>query len=102
MAKRLKREGKVLKGISESPPLEQLLWALNGMRKCQVFPKRLRRDADGRIVNPLTKKGAELYDRLSDFLHGVANLAKSSDEPYTFDASRVMDSLDEIVDFVSC
>ena len=54
----------VQKDIPAYPTLEQLLWIMNGGKKCKVFVKP-KFDEEGRCVKCFTTKGAKLYKRLT-------------------------------------
>lgn len=64
----------VQKDIPVYPTLEQLLWIMNGGKKCKVFVEP-KFDEEGRCAECFTAKGAELYKRLTDFVGGAVRLA---------------------------
>lgn len=56
--------------IPEYPSLEELLWAMNGMKKCKVFSKNKTK---------FTKNGAILYKRLIQIIYGVHTLVTAGE-----------------------
>lgn len=96
----MKKNREFLKKIGSYPSLEELLWAMNGMEKCKVFTK-LEFDDEGRIKKAFTKKGSELYGRLTDFIYGLFNLVTDGetavDDPCNISAEDIVETLDNIV-----
>ena len=83
----------VQKDIPAYPNLEQLLWIMNGGKKCKVFI-RPKFDGEGRCVKCFTAKGSKLYKHLTDFVGGALRLAFCE----TKDEDEVAEQIAEIVE----
>lgn len=70
------KKTEILKELSKYPSLEELLFVMNGMKKEEMFLNAVKRDNDGNVVDCFTKKGAVLYERMFDLLHGIFTLAE--------------------------
>ena len=70
------KKTEILKELSKYPSLEELLFVMNGMKKEKMFLNAVKRDNDGNVVDCFTKKGAVLYERMFDLLHGIFTLAE--------------------------
>ncbi len=88
----------VQRDIPTYPNLEQLLWIMNGGKKCKVFVKP-KFDEEGRCVKCFTAKGSKLYKRLTDFVGGALRLAfyETKDEDEVAEQiAEIVESFDEI------
>lgn len=88
----------VQKDIPAYPTLEQLLWFMNGGKKCKVFV-RPKFDEDGRCVKCFTAKGEKLYKRLTDFVGGAIRLAfceTKDDDEIAEQVAEIVEAFDEI------
>lgn len=98
--KKTSKKRKFMKKIPEYPSLEQLMWAMNGMEKCKVFTK-LEFDDEGRVKKAFTKKGSELYGRLTSLIYGVFNLVTCGEVKVEkadgISADDIVETLDSIV-----
>lgn len=89
------KKTEILKKLSKYPSLEQLLWAMNGMKKDKVFLKTVKRNKDGDVVECFTKKGAVLYERMFDLLHGIFTLAEVEN------ADSIFEHIQETFDLIA-
>ena len=80
--------------IGRYPSLEELLFAMNGMKKDKMLLKHVRRNADGEVVACFTKKGGVLYERMFSLLHGILTLAEVKDADAIFE--HIQETIDEI------
>lgn len=88
----------VQKDIPAFPTLEQLLWIMNGGKKCKVFVKP-KFDEEGRCVKCFTAEGAKLYKRLTDFIGGAIRLAfyeTKDDDEIRETIAEIVEAFDEI------
>jgi len=88
----------VQKDIPAYPNLEQLLWLMNGGKKCKVFVEP-KFDEEGRCVKCFTAKGAKLYKRLTDFIGGAVRLAfclTKDDDEIAEQIAEIVEAFDEI------
>lgn len=86
---------KYLKAIDrEYPKLEELLWAVNGMKMDKVFLNEVKRDKDGNLVECFTKKGGKLYERLCSIIYGAIVLTEVPNGDEVFE--HIQSTLDEI------
>jgi len=85
------------KDIPAYPTLEQLLWLVNGGKKCKVFV-RPKFDGEGRCVKCFTAKGEKLYKRLTDFIGGAIRLAfyETKDDEIAEQIAEIVEAFDEI------
>jgi hypothetical protein len=92
------KKTEILKELPKYPSLEHLLWAMNGMKKDKVFLKTVKRNKDGDVVDCFTKKGAVLYERMFDLLHGIFTLAEVEDADSLFE--HIQETFDLIAEGV--
>ena len=88
----------VQKDVPACPNMEQLLWLMNGGKKCKVFVKP-KFDEEGRCVKCFTAKGEKLYKRLTDFIGGAIRLAfceTKDDDEIAEQIAEIVESFDEI------
>ena len=88
----------VQKDIPAYPTLEQLLWLMNGRKKCKVFVEP-KFDEEGRCVKCFTAKGEKLYKRLTDFIGGAIRLAfyeTKDDDEIGETVAEIVEAFDEI------
>lgn len=88
----------VQKDIPEYPTLEQLLWFMNGGKKCKVFVQP-KFDEEGRCVKCFTAKGEKLYKRLTDFVARAIRLAlyeAKDDDEIAEQVAEIVRAFDEI------
>ena len=88
----------VQKDVPAYPSLEQLLWLVNGGKKCRVFV-RPKFDDEGRCVKCFTAKGEKLYKRLTDFIGGAIRLAfceTKDDDEVAEQIAEIVGAFDEI------
>ena len=89
-----------MKEIGQYPTLEELMWAVNGMKKCKVFAK-LKFDKEGNVTKAFTKRGGKLYGRLVSLIYGMFALVTGGDttvgNPVRLTANDIVETLDNIV-----
>lgn len=84
-----------LKEVSKYPSLEELLFVMNGMKKEKMFLKTVKTNKDGDVVDCFTKKGAVLYERMFDLLHGIFALAEVEN------ADTIFEHIQETFDLIA-
>ena len=98
--KKTAKKREIMNEIKQYPSLEELLWAMNGMEKCKVFVKP-EFDDEGHIKKVFTKKGSELYERLTALVYGMFNLVTEGEitvnDPERIGAEDIVETLDNIV-----
>lgn len=82
--------------LSKYPCLEELLFAMNGMKKEKMFLKSVKRDKDGNVIDCFTKKGGILYERMFDLLNGIFTLADVENADSIFE--HIQETFDMIAD----
>lgn len=90
------KKNRFLKKLSDYPCLEELLFVMNGMKKEKMFLKTVKRNKDGDVVDCFTKKGAVLYERMFDLLHGIFTLAEVENANSIFE--HIQETFDMIAD----
>lgn len=89
------KKTEILKELSKYPSLEELLFVMNGMKKEKMFLNAVKRDNDGNVVDCFTKKGAVLYERMFDLLHGIFTLAEVEN------ADSIFEHIQETFDMIA-
>ena len=84
-----------MKSLPSKPTLEEVLWAVNGMKKEKMLLNAAKKDGDGYVVKCFTKKGGETYERLMEILRGVFYLSGRIDADMIFE--DLQETLDGIV-----
>lgn len=75
----------------ENPTLEDILFAVNGMKIEKMFLKRTKRDKEGNVIACFTKKGGKIYERLCSIIYATLVLTEHEDI-----FADIQETLDEI------
>lgn len=89
------KKTEILNKLSKYPSLEELLFVMNGMKKEKMFLNTVKRNKDGDVVDCFTKKGAVLYERMFDLLHGIFTLAEVEN------ADSIFEHIQETFDMIA-